>query len=59
MIEPNFDLFLWILLMLYGFIGVANIVSGAMRYSKPKNYGTLDVLSGLLMLLICFVVCIY
>lgn len=59
MIEPNLDLFLWIVFILYGIIGIGNIIAGAIGGQKSKNYGVGDVLLGLIMLIVCFVVCVF
>ena len=59
MIEPNFNLLLWIIFIAYGISGIGSIVGGAIGGPKPRNYGIPDVLVGLVMLLICFIVCIF
>ena len=59
MIEPNFDLLLWIIFIFYGISGVANVVIGAIGSKKPDTFGIGEVFVGLIMLLICFIVCIF
>jgi len=58
MIEPNFNIFLWTLLIIYGCLGVSNIIMGATGYIKSKNYSSIDAFTGLIMLFIVFLVCI-
>lgn len=59
MIEPNFDLLLWIIFIFYGVSGLANIAEGALGNKKPETYGINEVAAGLVMLFVCFVVCIF
>lgn len=59
MIEPNFDLLLWAIFIVYGLSGLASIIEGALGTKKPETFGIVDVLAGLILLLICFAVCIF
>ena len=59
MIEPNFDLLLWFVFILYGVSGSASIINGALGEKKTETYGGIDVLAGLICILICFLVCIF
>lgn len=59
MIEPNFNLLLWIIFVVYGLAGLASIIQGAIRTKKSETNGIIDVFTGLFMLLICFLVCIF
>ena len=59
MIEPNFDLFLWCIFVFYVFVGICNIFAGAMRTERSNKSGTGEVLIGLVMLLIVFLVCVF
>ena len=58
MIEPNFDLFLWCIFIFYGARGILSIIAGAVRPEKSGTYGTSDVIAGLIMLLVVFLVCV-
>ena len=59
MIEPNFNLLLWIIFIFYGVSGVMAIIAGALGSKKSDVHGIVDVLVGLIYVLICFVVCIF
>jgi hypothetical protein len=58
MIEPNFDLFLWCIFVFYALSGVLNVLFGATGVERKSNYGVSDVIAGLIMLLIIFLVCV-
>ena len=59
MIEPNFNLLLWIIFVVYGLAGLVSIIQGAIGTKKSDSYGISDVFTGLFMLLICFLVCFF
>ena len=58
MIEPNFDLFLWCIFIFCALSGVVNILAGAAGTKKSSNSGIGEVIEGLVMLLIVFLVCV-
>ena len=58
MIEPNFDLFLWCIFVFYALSGISVVLMGAIGMEKSGTYGISDVIAGLVMLLIVFLVCV-
>lgn len=59
MIDPNFDLLLWIIVIFYGVSGVMAIIAGALESEKSDVHGIVDVLVGSIYVLIFFAVCIF
>lgn len=52
MIQPNFDLLLWIILASFLIGAVARIIAGAIKLEKDTRYGNGDVIFGLIELFI-------
>lgn len=52
MIEPNFNLLLWIMLVTYTIGAFANIIAGILKLEKSKNYGVSDFVFGILELVL-------
>ena len=56
MINPNFTLFLWILLILLGVNSILNIVLGLLEAEKRQHYGLPELVDGILGLVILVVI---
>lgn len=52
MIEPNFDLLLWIWLILWGLKGISELILGCIGTEKDQKYGGLDIVSGLITIIL-------
>ena len=50
MIEPNFDLMLWIIFVTYIIKAIAQLISGAIGMEKEKKYDGGDVLAAIVAL---------
>ncbi len=50
MIQPNFNLMLWIIFICYVMKGFAQILLGAQATKKETEYGLGDVVEGLILL---------
>jgi len=51
MIEPNWNLFLWFILILWGISGISHIVLGAMKKKKDTHWDTTDIFIGITILI--------
>jgi len=47
MVEPNFNLMLWILLITYSIGAISNIIAGLFEVEKSNKYGVADALLGI------------
>jgi len=56
MIQPNFDLMLWIIFIFWIISAVFRIIAGAVRFKKTDNYDEGDIVIGIFML--CLVIII-
>ena len=56
MINPNFTLFLWVLLILIGIHSILDIVLGLLEVEKRQRYGLPDVLDGVFWLVMLVVI---
>jgi hypothetical protein len=56
LVEPNFGLFLWILLIVWLVDAVGNIVLGLLGEEKRQKYGAVDVVSGIICLVLALIV---
>ncbi len=56
MIEPNFNLMLWILFIIYSLKSVSQIILGITRAKKDLKYGSADVVAGIIALILMLVV---
>ena len=56
MINPNFTLFLWVLLILIGIHSILDIILGLLEAEKRQHYGLPDVLDGIFWLVMLMVV---
>ena len=52
MIEPNFNLFLWTMLIMFGIKALAQMLLGAMQSDKDTKYGGGDIIAGVVTLII-------
>ena len=52
MIEPNFTLLLWLLVLKMALDGVANIYAGAVKMEKPTKYSEGEIVVGIIQLII-------
>ncbi len=52
MMIPNFDLMLWIILVLWIINGIAGIISGIVWNNEDKTYGPSDVIMGIIILIL-------
>ncbi len=50
MIQPNFDIMLWVILIFWVLSSFAEIVMGLLRMEIPKNYGGVHIISGFIRL---------
>lgn len=58
MIQPNFDLMLWILFVVMSLKAIFQIVAGAMKIEKDKRYDGGDILAGIIWLIIVVIILI-
>ena len=56
MIQPNFELFLWILLIIIAIKAILNIVLGLLEVERSERYGIGDIIDGFIWLIIIIVV---
>jgi hypothetical protein len=56
LVEPNFGLFLWILLVMWLLDAVAHIVLGLLGEEQRQKYGAVDVVSGIICLVLALIV---
>jgi len=56
MIEPNMNLLLWAILIMYGVKGILSLFAGILGANKETKYGVADVVCGILSL--ALVVCV-
>lgn len=56
MIQPDFNLFLWVLFILYGLGGIGQILAGATGYKKELVSGNTDIIAGLIKIAIIIIV---
>lgn len=54
MIEPDFNLLLWLILIMNFFSAIAHIICGAVHKEKDRYYDGGDVILGLIMLIVLF-----
>ena len=52
MIQPNFNLMLWIILIVWVFEGIFKIIAGCLEWEKRKKYDVYDVVDGVIMILV-------
>ena len=58
MIEPDFNLLLWLLLIATGLKGITQVILGAIKIKLPETYDVGNVILGLILIFIVFLVCI-
>ncbi len=58
MVHPNFDLFLWILLIVFMAGGIGKIILGCLGEEKDQHYGLKDVIDGLFWVIVVVIVLI-
>jgi hypothetical protein len=56
LVEPNFGLFLWILLIVWLVDAVGNIVLGLLGEEQRQKYGAVDVVVGIICLVLALIV---
>jgi len=56
LVEPNFGLFLWILLVMWLLDAVAHIVLGLLGEEQRQKYGAVDVVVGIICLVLALIV---
>jgi len=56
MIQPNFDLMLWLILIFWIISAVFRIVAGAVKFKKPDTYDEGDVVIGIFMLILVIII---
>jgi hypothetical protein len=56
LVEPNFGLFLWILLVVWLVSAVADIALGLLGEEKRQRYGAVDVVFGIIQLILVLIV---
>jgi len=54
MIEPNFDLLLWVIFIFCGFTGICNIIFGIVERRRKVLDRLRDIVTGLLILFLMF-----
>jgi hypothetical protein len=59
MIAPNFNLFLWIILLALAFNAICKIILGIMGVEKSDRYDIMDILDGIFWLTIVIVVLLF
>jgi hypothetical protein len=59
MIAPNFNLFLWIMLVALAFNSICKIILGITGTEKSDKYGIADILDGIFWLIIIIVVLLF
>ena len=52
MIQPDFNMLLWIIFILYIINAMCNIVLGLLKTEKNKYYGVWDILNGIITLVL-------
>ena len=52
MVEPNFNLMLWIMLILWAINAIAGMLMGIVKEGEPKEYGIGDSVMGVLILVL-------
>ncbi|MCK4259640.1 MAG: hypothetical protein KAX49_11720 [Halanaerobiales bacterium] len=57
--EPNFNLLLWVIFIIFGISSLVSVIAGILGAERPERYGITDILAGLLMMLVFFVVLIF
>ncbi len=55
MVVPNFNLFLWIILIAVLINSIAKIFLGLAEAEKSQNYGVVDVLDGIVWLIVIII----
>ena len=58
MIEPNFNLLLWFIFIATGLKGIFHVLLGAAHLQRSTTYDVGDVIGGLILLFIVFIVCL-
>jgi hypothetical protein len=56
MVTPNWNIFLWILLLLWTADGLASIVLGALNEERPTRYGPIDIIIGIIKIIVVLLV---
>lgn len=56
MIQPNFDLMLWVILILWIASSIFRIIAGAVKLKKSDTYDEGDVVIGIFMLILVIVI---
>lgn len=59
MIVPNWNLFLWILLITWILESIARIILGAIEKERPEKFGTVDIIMGIIDLILVILVFIF
>jgi hypothetical protein len=58
-IIPNWNLFLWILLITWILESIARIILGAIGEERPRKFGTTDIIMGIIDLILVILVFIF
>ena len=56
MIEPNFNLLLWVILIIFGLRGIAQLLLGCMQSKKDTKYGGGDIIAGIITLILFVII---
>ena len=56
MIQPNFDLMFWVILILWIISAVFRIIAGAVKFKKSDTYDEGDVVIGIFMLILVIII---
>jgi len=56
MVSPNFELFLWILLITEFIVSLCKIGLGLLEAEKSTKYGAADVLNGIFWIIVILIV---